>query len=313
MRISGFTMVRNATKLYYPIKQAIESILPICDEFVVALGKGDPDDRTEQEINSIQSDKIKIIHTVWDMDKYPRGSIHAYQSDIAKEACTGDWLFYIQADEVVHEKYLPTIKARCEELLNDKEVEGLLFHYLHFWGDYNHYALSHAWYPNEIRIVRNDKDIHSWWTAQSFRRIPNFDGVTYRTRKGTHKLKVARVDAYIFHYGFVRPPEFMKSKRKAFNTIHRGEENTQKKFGNLHQHDYGDMSKLKVYNDTHPKVMEEMVAKFNWGDSLRFHKLKDAPLHKHEKPKYRLLTFIEQHLLEGRQLFGFKNYILIKR
>ena len=68
MTISGFTMVRNATKLYYPIKQAISSILPIVDEFVVALGDCDPDDNTLEEIRSIGSDKIRIIQTVWDLD-----------------------------------------------------------------------------------------------------------------------------------------------------------------------------------------------------------------------------------------------------
>src|SRR5688572_23333206 len=122
MKISGFTMVRNATKLYYPIRPAIESILPIVDEFVVALGKSDEDDHTEQEILNIKSDKIKIIRTVWDLEKYPRGTVHAQQTNLAKEHCTGDWLFYVQSDEVVHEKYLPVIKKRCEELLHDREV-----------------------------------------------------------------------------------------------------------------------------------------------------------------------------------------------
>jgi len=69
MKISGFKMVKNATKLYFPIKQSILSILPIVDEFVVALGDCDEDDTTLQEIESIGSDKIKIVHTVWDIKK----------------------------------------------------------------------------------------------------------------------------------------------------------------------------------------------------------------------------------------------------
>ena len=176
MKISGFTFTKNATRLYYPVKASIECLLPLVDEFVVALAEGDEDDRTEQEIKSIQSDKIKIIRTVWDLEKYPNGQEYAHQTDIAKEACTGDWLFYIQSDEVVHEKYLPLIKENCEKYLNDKEVEGFLFKYKHFWGDYDHFILSHAWYPREIRIIRNDPEIHSWRDAQSFRRIPEFNG-----------------------------------------------------------------------------------------------------------------------------------------
>ncbi|MEO9211214.1 MAG: glycosyltransferase family 2 protein, partial [Ginsengibacter sp.] len=100
MRISGFTMVKNATKLYYPVRESIESILPIVDEFVVALGDCDEDDHTLEEIKSIQSDKIKIVNTKWDTQIFAGGSEYAHQTDIAKSHCTGDWLFYLQSDEV---------------------------------------------------------------------------------------------------------------------------------------------------------------------------------------------------------------------
>src|SRR5688572_9895054 len=114
MKISGFTMVKNATKLYYPIKQSIASVLDIVDEFVVALGDCDADDRTREEILSLNSSKVKIIDTVWDLKKYPNGMENAHQTDIAKNACSGDWLIYLQADEVIHEKYHQTIYTNCE-------------------------------------------------------------------------------------------------------------------------------------------------------------------------------------------------------
>jgi len=307
-------MVRNATKLYYPIRQAICSILPIVDEFVVALGDCDPDDRTLQEIESIGSDKIRIIHTVWDLERYPSGMEHAHQTDIAKQACKGDWLFYVQSDEVVHEEDLPLIRQRCEELLPDTSIEGLLFKYRHFWGDYDHYMTSHAWYANEIRIVRNHPEIHSWESAQSFRRIPDFDGLHYRQKKGTYKLKVARVDALIYHYGWVRPPRYMQQKRKAFATIHFGRDNAEANFRHEQEDFYfGNLNELSVFKGSHPAVMQERIRLFNWSDQLeqsrkkaRSHQVR----HKHEKLKYRLLTFIEQHFLGGRQILSFKNYRL---
>ncbi|NNC85000.1 MAG: hypothetical protein HKN75_02895, partial [Bacteroidia bacterium] len=46
MKISGITFGKNVSKLYYPIKPAIESILPVVDEMIIALGKGDADDNT---------------------------------------------------------------------------------------------------------------------------------------------------------------------------------------------------------------------------------------------------------------------------
>ncbi len=317
MRISGFTMVKNGTKLYYPVKESIMSIIPIVDEFVVALGDCDPDDRTLAEIESINSPKVKIIDQVWDIVKYPNGTENAHQTDIAKSHCSGDWLFYLQADEVIHEKYLNTIVNRCSDLLGDKEVEGLLFKYMHFWGDYTHYQLSHGWYKNEIRIIRNDPEIHSWESAQSFRRIPGFDGKNYRQQEGTYKLNVAALDAYVYHYGWVRPPEFMQNKKKALDTIHKGTEKVNQIYKSESMiYDYGAIGRAKKFDGTHPKVMEDMISRFNWGDKLNYSSslssLKREKM-KHERFKYRLLSFLEQTFLGGSEIGGFKNYNLLKR
>src|SRR5436190_21159058 len=154
MTISGFTFIRNGSKLFYPFAESIRSILPLVDEFVIALGEGDADDRTLQIIESIASPKIRILHTQWDLATYPNGTEYAHQTDLAKAECKGDWLFYLQSDEVIHENDLPAIQLACEKHLNDKRVEGFLFHYYHFWGDYDHYLPYHGWYEREIRIVR---------------------------------------------------------------------------------------------------------------------------------------------------------------
>ena len=309
-------MAKNATKLYYPWKQAIESILPIVDEFVVALGNSDPDDTSRQEIESIGSPKVKIIDTVWDLEKYPRGMENAHQTDIAKQHCSGDWLFYLQADEVIHEKYLSVIKQRCEELLDDKEVEGILFKYKHFWGDYDHYHFSHKWYKHEIRIVRNDPEIHSWESAQSFRRIPNFDGINYRQQKDTFMLKVADVDAEVFHYGWVRPPKLMRNKNKALDTIHKGKDWVENQAKHKEaNYDYGPLNRLEKFTETHPAVMKEWIEKFDWANELQYtgKPSKTRRLHKHEMLKYRVVSWIENNLNGGKSIGGFKNYVRLKK
>ena len=89
MKISGFSIARNASKLYYPLRQAIESILPICDEFVVAVVREMPMTRRGGS-GTDRFDKIRIIDTVQDLEKYPRGMENAHQTDIAMKACTGD-------------------------------------------------------------------------------------------------------------------------------------------------------------------------------------------------------------------------------
>lgn len=313
MKISGFTFSKNAAKLFYPVKESIESILPIVDEFVIALGDSDADDKTEELIRSIQSDKIKIVHTKWDLAKFPNGTEYAHQTDIAKEACSGDWLFYLQSDEAVHEKYLPLIKENCEKYVHDQRVEGFLFQFKHFWGDYDHYILSHGWYPKEIRIIRNDHDIHSWRDAQSFRRIKNFDGLDYWEKENTRKLNVIELDAYIYHYGHVRPPHIMQKKRKNHNTNYKGEASTKEIFQNQSDDfDYGDLNKLKFFTETHPSAMKDFIAGFNWKDKLHYGSVSPGYTpQKHEKLKNRILTFIEQNFCKGNPIMSFKNYNVI--
>lgn len=315
MKISGFTTVKNATKLYFPLKQSIESILPIVDEFVIALGDCDPDDTTLELIKGIASDKIKIIETKWDTKKWPNGSILAQQTDIAKNACSGDWLFYIQADEVVHEKNLPSIVKNCRTHLHNNKIDGFLFNYIHFWGDYQHHHQSHTWYPKEIRIIRNDKQIHSWRDAQSFRRIPDFKDLNYFREKGTAKLNVIPLDAQIYHYGWVRPPKYMQNKKKQQDFIWSGAKRIQREYENQSEEfHYGPLSLTSHFKGTHPKIMKEWMSDFNWGDKLqeKCSIPKNRTTFRHERLKYRFITFIEKNFLGGKQIGGFKNYNIIK-
>lgn len=299
MKISGFSFARNAQKLYYPVAESIRSILPICDEFIIAVGKGDDDDRTRDEIAAIGDPKVRIIDTEWTDREKLKGRIHSQQTNIALKECTGDWCFYVQADEVVHEKDLPVIERRCRELLDDRDVEGLLFKYRHFWGDYDHYHVSHGWYPFEVRIVRNGLGIESWLTAQSFRR-------------NGEKLHVAPVDAEIYHYGWVRPPRLMYSKQKEFSATHRGKAWAAQNYGpEGSRWDYGSLALLPEFKGRHPAVMQPWLERFDWRDELQYHGKSRWP-QKHELLRYRVVTFIEQKLLGGRRLGGYRNYVRLR-
>lgn len=316
MTISGFSMAKNADKLYYPIREVISSALPLVDEFVVAVGDCDPDDRTRSLVESIASHKLKIVDTTWDIEKYPRGMENAHQTDIAKSHCSGDWLLYLQADEVIHEADIPVIREACERYLNDYRVEGFLFRYRHFWGDFDHCHQSHSWYKREIRIIRNNPEIHSWESAQSFRRIPGFDGLSYRQQEGTYKLRVIELDAWIYHYGWVRPPVLMQKKTKALDTIHKGasmvEEMTRQKY---YDFDYGPLNRIARFEGTHPAVMQKWISRFNWKEELQYSGKtpKHRRKHKHERLKYRILSFIEQHLMGGKSVGSFKNFEIIRK
>jgi hypothetical protein len=296
VKISGFSFARNAETLGYPVVESIQSILPICDEFVIAVGKGDAGDRTREMIERIGSPKIQIIDTQWTDRETLKGAIYSQQTNIALSQCTGDWCFYIQADEVLHEQFLPKVQARCEQLLDNTQVEGLLFAYRHFWGDYNHYQESHSWYPFEIRIVRNRIGVASIGDAQSFRR-------------SNEKLQVALAQATMFHYGYVRHPGLMQHRNKEIETTYQGSEKVAVMFEHAPDFfDFGPLENLPEFTGSHPAVLERRIAAMNWAHLLRNSgpKLRPGPSLKH-----RILTKIEKTFLGGKQIGGYKNYVLV--
>jgi len=303
MTISGFTIARNATKYFFPIKESIMSILPIVDEFIIALGEGDDDDNTEDLIRSIKSDKIKIYNRIWDEKLFVNGKIFKNETDFALSNCKGDWCFYLQADEVIHEKYLGYIVSSSKKYLSNKQIEGFLFNYRHFWGDFNHYVNTHGWYKNEIRIIRNGMGVSSYKDAQSF-------------RISGRKLRVHSLSAFVYHYGWVRPPWVMQSKKKEQASMHWGIARSNEVYKReTPVFDYGPLGRLPVFKDSHPEVMQDWISKFDWADDLNYGKKLDVDrnLIKHEKLKYRILSWLEKNILKGNQIGAWKNWIIVSK
>jgi len=292
MKVAGFTFIRSAVKNDYPIVEAITSILPLCDEFIVALGNSD--DETGSLIRAINSPKIRIINTVWDGSLREGGAVFATQTDIAFNAIStdADWAFYIQGDECVHEKYLPLIKKEMEDNLNDKRIEGLLFKYLHFYGSYDYYGHSRRWYRREIRIVRNNKAIHSYRDAQGF-------------RWDDRKINVKLIDAYIYHYGWVKPPAGLKNKLRNFNLFYHNDEWLAQNLPETFEFDYKNADRLIHFTDSHPAVMQKRIAATNWNLSIDLNQL-----HKKMTFRRKLLQKIED--ITGWRVSEYRNYKIIK-
>lgn len=252
MNVCGFTFIRNAIKYDYPIVEAIKSILPLCDKFVVAVGNSEDD--TRNLIENIDSNKISIIDTIWNENLREGGKVLADETNKAFSSIENiyDWCFYIQGDEVVHEKYLDTIYSEMKSNFNDKRVDGLLFKYLHFYGSYDYIGTSYRWYKNEIRIIRNDKNIFSYRDAQGFRKFPN------------KMLKVKPIDAYIYHYGWVKDPRAMQKKQEDFNKLWHDDEWIEKNIVKATEFDYSNIDSLAKFQGTHPKIMQERINNKNW-------------------------------------------------
>lgn len=74
MKVCGFSFVRNGVKFDYPFVEAIRSILPLCDEIIVAVGKSD--DNTLEMVRCIDK-KITVVETEWDENIQQGGKVFA--------------------------------------------------------------------------------------------------------------------------------------------------------------------------------------------------------------------------------------------
>jgi hypothetical protein len=288
MKISGFTFVRNAVKYDYPVVESISSILPIVDEFIVSVGNCD--DGTLELIQSINSPKIKIVHSDWDDSLKEGGKVLAVETDkaFAQISPDADWAFYLQADEVVHEKDIPHIMKAAEHHLHNKKVEGLLFDYKHFYGTYNYIGDSRRWYTYEIRMIRNNKKFYSYRDGQGFR------------TGNDRKLFVKPAHASIYHYGWVRHPHKQLEKLNNFYGLWNGNEYRAPVINEKDQYDFfKNVDSVSLFKGQHPAVMQKKIAGKNWQLDFDVSKKKLSF-------KDRIMNLLER--ITGTHLFRFRNY-----
>lgn len=292
MKITGVTIVRNAILNEYPVKESIESILPVVDEMIVLIDSGE--DNSEELIRSINSPKLKIARSKWDLTIREGGRILAEETNKALKLVSRDtdWIFYIQADELVHEKYHEKILESARKYKDDREVDGLLFKYLHFYGTYDYVADSRKWYPCETRIIRNDPSISSYRDAQGFRR-------------NGRKIKVAAIDAWIYHYGWVKSPTAMKKKMKNVSRFWTSDDRELEGYLSTSDiFDFSEFDSIRRYAGTHPEVMKKRIEAQNW-------KLELDASRKQLKLSEKILLTIEK--VTGKRLFAFRNHRIIRK
>lgn len=285
MRISGFSIVRNAILLEYPFIESVESILPFCDEFIIACG--DSEDATPELCDALSRkypDKVKVVHSVWQKEKQSGGGQLKRQTDEALAYCKHDWCFYIQADEVFLESDFHHLQPLLEKATRDDRVDGILFNYLHFYGSYSYQIEGRNWYRKEVRLFKNYRGIEAFRDAQGFRKKGN-------------PLTVLESPARIFHYGYVRSPEsFQKKQREMDNWWGGAPGKVKKEFPRLVNH-----IGLKRYSEVHPASMAKKIKAPNPFDPKDFSRKWD------KREIKNLLTLLWEILFPFR--FGeFKNY-----
>ena len=246
MHVSGFTIVRNAILFDYPVTESIRSLLPLVDEMIVAVGKSS--DATRELIESIGSSKIRIIDTVWDEQARLGGTVLAQQTNISLQECMGDWCFYLQADEVLHEKDYPRIRNAMQVNLDRKAIEGIHFRYHHFRASYG--IRDPLPYRYQTRILRKSARPNSYGDACGF--LVN-----------DRHPRTATSGSWIYHYGYVKPPVQMLAKMRYFAGLYGGQYFDPSEANKGDSYEW-DLRTCERFVGTHPEVMRSRIQAADW-------------------------------------------------
>lgn len=214
MKISGFTFIRDGVRLGYPFEESIRSALPVCDEFVVAVG--DCDDGTLERLEAMKEPKLRLLRTAWNEGIRQFGYVYAQQKMIAQFCCTGDWAFYLEGDEILHEDDVDRLIGAMEFYLEDREVEVLAFDYFHFWGDAAHLRETSQVYRKAARIIRND--IRSFAPDGLYWAIfKDKNWLGRRNKRRTRYPRAAALNIPLYHYGNARAEQYLSTKAGTVN------------------------------------------------------------------------------------------------
>jgi len=204
-----------------------------------------------------------------------------------------DWAFYIQGDELVHEQYHALIRKEMEVNLHKPEVEALLFKYIHFYGSYDYVGDSRRWYRREIRLLKNIKGIHSYRDAQGF-------------RLDDRKIHVKLIDAYIYHYGWAKPPQGLSNKIRNFNSYYHDENWMEQHMPETYEFDYSNADRLVKFTGTHPQVMQKRIAATGWKIDLG-----TKPIQNDMDLRRKILQKIEDWT--GWRIGEYRNYKIVEK
>lgn len=295
MKIDGFTYVRNGFKMGYPFMASIQSVLPIVNKLIVVVGNSE--DGTREAIANLKNEKIIIIDSIWEEEKRKNGSIFKEQANIGLAKVTGDWALHIQADEVLMENAKERIIEDIKKANEIEKVDGLLFPFYHFWGDYQHIRNTRRTHAFEIRAFKTGRNIQSYKDSQGFRKFP----LATKDEIG-EKLNVLKITTPIYHYSYTRNPKLMNKKSNYFHRFWHSNEWLEKNTKEL-DFDFNEVDKLELFKASHPKYMKETISNQDWD-------FKYDPSKSNMSFKNKILYKFEK--LFNYRLFEYKNYILHK-
>lgn len=247
MKISGLSFIRNGVALGYPFTEAIRSILPLVDEMIVVVGRSE--DGSREAVEAIGDPRIRIIDSEWHPRITPKASVLAQQTNLGLMHCTGDWVVYVQGNELFHERDLPRMRELMAEHLDNPKVEGLLIERLVFYGDYRHFVRA---YPDRFKyVVRAFKPWNGVYAITSAMTFSVFESYGERGRS----LRCVDSGVDMFRYGKLLSTQAMEYKLKHAPHKLRGDVSV----GSDFYYRWVPRDFIRPYTGDHPAVMQERI------------------------------------------------------
>lgn len=189
--IGGNVSIRNGNSLDYSWKEAVESLLPVCDTVTVCDGYSDDGTWEDIEAWSTRDPRIQPLRYPWPPESIGTGDFWVDWLNFTREHIHEDYHLQLDGDEVL----CPTAYATLNwfrQTLNPGDRVVLQAERLNFWRDARHLAPHGKLCGN--RVIR----FAPWdmWLPSDAPH-PKAEEAMRLARDPDHTI-------FIFHYGFLR-------------------------------------------------------------------------------------------------------------
>jgi len=254
MEISGFTIVRNAIKLKYPMRECLHALRAVSDEVVLGYDPYTNDGTAELAQELSQELDLKLFESKWDMDNIKEGTELGIQTQLTMAQCSNDWALYAQMDEAFHQDDKDALHAL---IARDDDVTGFSFVRPYFWKDLH--TIRKDWSPQLVRLTR--RGTHDYTTL---------DGHSCITQRG--RVELAKL--WLYHYSRIGEASDISYRVRNLDGFYHEEENLISR-DELPDYDWGtrqwdNYSKIETpprvkgefvrYDGTHPLPFAELYS-----------------------------------------------------
>ena len=176
------------------LEMMLRSVLNLADEVVIVDGSKNLKNKEMIDLLNESHGTNKIRHFVYPIEDLNFGVARKY----AHDQSTGDWNFFLDADEMIHENDTKSIREMVDYAENNG-VECLDVQYVHFYNDFSHIDNSEPVHIGLNRVYKNYKDVE-------------FPARNHSLPVYPFKCKAFSPEIVIWHLGYLRGMEKIRDR-----------------------------------------------------------------------------------------------------